>query len=152
MNAGGLRWLERLNLRDNSLRDTGLSLLVDAWRNGACPGLRELDLQETDIGEHAVVRLARSLYAGGLSQLEVLNLSLNFGVGDESAVELAAALEDGAARNLRVLGLRDCRVGVTARARLRMAILTGDCPKMFPAGLELGDKVFPTLGPAYRKL
>ena len=121
--------LERLDLSGNRIGDEGAIAIADALSQ---PGsaLRELLLDDCDIGARGGIAIATSLtgsvkdtpplrteFYAGPSALSLLSLKRNI-VGDDGAVELAAALASQRC-SLRDLELRCC--GILERGAVALA-------------------------------
>ena len=65
------------------LVDASLMPVLDAIKEGACPDLRQFDLNNTGIDEESYRALGETIQAGALSKLRGLRLMCNDGVSDE---------------------------------------------------------------------
>ena len=110
LQAGAFPALEGLNPSYCQTPWVGIKELLAAFRDGACSGLRQLDIQSNCIGNEGAVRLSEALQAGWGPDLEEINLR-RAGLGRKGVHALAQALRKGACPSLKKLDLGFHEIG-----------------------------------------
>ena len=100
--GGGLRKLEKLNLRINRMGDGAAAALAALLEEGAMPNLKSLYLGDNQISNDGVAALASALRGGALPACTKIDLgsnpgSDNRGVSGDSKVNEALASPERAA-------------------------------------------------------
>ena len=95
--------LKRINLSQNDISDIGAKYLAEMFLTNT--KLIELSLSENQIGNDGIKMLADALNHGR-TVLEVLNISANTGIDDESVDAMKTMIKDN--QSLKNLDLRHC--------------------------------------------
>ncbi|CAF3456587.1 unnamed protein product [Rotaria socialis] len=108
--------LKRIDLEDNDISDEGARYLADMLETNT--KLLRLSLIKNHISSRGVNMLANALTSSN-TNLEVLNLSANADVDDESIASVVNMMEHN--RSLKKLDLRHCDLSDDGKAKLRTA-------------------------------
>ena len=84
--------LTKLDLSDSTINDAALGMLLSAIETGRLPALEELKLERNRISDMGVVALSKTIQAGYLSKLLILNLGSNDEIKAKGAVLLAGTV------------------------------------------------------------
>ena len=103
--GGGLRKLEKLDLRCNKMGDRAAAALAALLEEGAMPNLKELYLDRNRIGDDGVAALASALRGGALPACTTIYLERNPGSDAQSFADVDSKVKEALASPERAAAL-----------------------------------------------